>query len=117
MNQSELAKRWGKTRQYVSKLFNEDKRINFTIETMCELAHQLNRRLAIQVLEPNQVAYVMRCAVASHSSANPIVEWEEGTSFKGDLAHLPSPIEFEPSGITVPVKSSFPNELVPAVAA
>jgi transcriptional regulator with XRE-family HTH domain len=55
-SQSELARRWGKTRQYVSKLFNEDKRVNFTIETMCEMAHQVGLRLDLCVLMPDQTA-------------------------------------------------------------
>jgi transcriptional regulator with XRE-family HTH domain len=48
-NQTQLAQRWGKTRQYVSKLFREDKRVNFTIETMSSLAGLLGRRLELQV--------------------------------------------------------------------
>src|SRR2546421_12527691 len=59
-NQTEIAKRWGKTRQYVSKLVNEDKRVNFTIETMCEFAHLVGRVFDIQVLRPNEIAHVIR---------------------------------------------------------
>jgi transcriptional regulator with XRE-family HTH domain len=58
-NQNQLALRWGKSRQYVSKLFNEDKRVNFTIETMAELAHLLGRRLEIQVLSPGESCHVV----------------------------------------------------------
>lgn len=42
-SQSQLAQRWGKTRQYVSQLFNENSRLNFTIETMAELGHLSQR--------------------------------------------------------------------------
>lgn len=62
--QSALARRWNHSRQYVSKLFREDKKVNFTIETLCELAHLLNRRIAIEVLREDEVAHVMRCATA-----------------------------------------------------
>ncbi|HZM01732.1 MAG TPA: helix-turn-helix transcriptional regulator [Candidatus Saccharimonadales bacterium] len=50
VSQTELAKRWGKSRQYLSKLLSENRRVNFTIETMCEFAGLLNRRLDIKVL-------------------------------------------------------------------
>src|SRR4029077_1960435 len=43
-NQTQLALRWGKSRQYVSKLFNEDRRVNFTLETMSSLAQLLGCR-------------------------------------------------------------------------
>ncbi len=58
VNQTELANRWGKTRQYLSKLLNEDRRVNFTIETMCEVAHLLNRRVDVRVVRPSEVAPV-----------------------------------------------------------
>lgn len=63
--QSNLAKRWNCSRQYVSKLFNEDKKVNFTIETLCEIAHLLNRRVAIEVLREDEVSHIVRC-VATH---------------------------------------------------
>jgi transcriptional regulator with XRE-family HTH domain len=59
--QSDLARRWNRSRQYVSKLFHEDKKVNFTVETLCELAHLLNRRVAIEVLREDEVAHVVRC--------------------------------------------------------
>jgi transcriptional regulator with XRE-family HTH domain len=69
--QSGLARRWNRSRQYVSKLFREDKKVNFTIETLCELAHLLNRRVAIEVLREDEVAHVMRC-VATHRQIEPL---------------------------------------------
>lgn len=59
--QAEVARVWGKTRQYLSKLLNEDKRVNFTVETLCELAHMLNRHIDLQVLREDEVVHVMRC--------------------------------------------------------
>ena len=64
-SQSDLAKRLGKSRQYLSKLLNEDKRVNFTIETMCEVAHHLGRRLEILVLRPHEVATVASCLTSN----------------------------------------------------
>jgi transcriptional regulator with XRE-family HTH domain len=46
---AKLADKLGKSRQYVQKLFNEDKRVNFTIDTMCEIAHALDRRVYFHV--------------------------------------------------------------------
>jgi hypothetical protein len=59
-NQNKLAARWAKTRQYVSKLLNEDRCVNFTIETMCEFAHLVNRRIDIQVVRLSEAAHVIR---------------------------------------------------------
>jgi transcriptional regulator with XRE-family HTH domain len=69
--QSALALRWNCSRQYVSKLFNQDRKVNFTIETLCELAHLLKRRVAIEVLRENEVAHVMRC-VPMHREIEPL---------------------------------------------
>ena len=78
-NQNQLAQRWGKSRQYVSKLFNEDKRVNFTIETMAELAHLLGRRLVLQVLSPGEHGYVMRCQPTRDRFVMPEDEWDKPT--------------------------------------
>jgi len=51
---STLADRLGKTRQYIQKLFNEDKRVNFTIETLCTVAHALGRRVHMHVYRENE---------------------------------------------------------------
>ena len=60
-SQSAIAHTWGKSRQYVGKLLNEDRRVNFTIETMCEVAHLLNRTIDIPVLRKNELSQVIRC--------------------------------------------------------
>lgn len=79
-SQSDLARRWGKTRQYVSKLFNEDERVNFTIETMCEMAHQVGLRVDIQTLRPNQMAQVITCATTRHTIVHPESCWAKSLS-------------------------------------
>ena len=50
--QSQVAASWGKSRQYLSKVLNEDRRVNFTVETMTQLAHVVGRRLRVTVEEP-----------------------------------------------------------------
>jgi len=62
--QSDVARAWGKSRQYLHKLLNEDKRVNFTVDTLCELAHLLNRRIAVMVLRENEYARVMTKAAS-----------------------------------------------------
>ena len=42
--QSSLAERLGCTRQYLNKLLSEDRRVNFTLDTICSLAHLTGRR-------------------------------------------------------------------------
>lgn len=51
---SSLATRWGKTRQYVSRIFDVNERTNFTIETIVEAADLLGLRVTVQVHRPNQ---------------------------------------------------------------
>lgn len=56
---STLAERLGKTRQYIQKLFDEDKRVNFTIETLCTVAHALGRRIHLLVYRENELPVVI----------------------------------------------------------
>ena len=67
-NQTHLAQRWGKSRQYVSKLFREDKRVNFTIETMSTLAHLLGCHLELRVTAANNAASLPAAAPAQTSA-------------------------------------------------
>lgn len=43
--------KWGKRRQYVGRIMNEDARVNFTLETMCEMLSLVGKRLTIQAVE------------------------------------------------------------------
>jgi ribosome-binding protein aMBF1 (putative translation factor) len=47
LSKSALAKMWGKTRQYIAKILDEDAKINFTIETMVEISHHCGLELKI----------------------------------------------------------------------
>lgn len=53
-NQSAFAKRWGKTRQYVSRIFNLDVQTNFTIDTIAEAAQLLGMRVTVKIHRPEQ---------------------------------------------------------------
>lgn len=49
-----LAERLGKTRQYIQKLFSEDKRVNFTVDTLCAVAHALGRRVHLHICREHE---------------------------------------------------------------
>lgn len=51
---STLAERLGKSRQYIQKLFSEDRRVNFTIETLCSVAHALGQRIHLHVYHEHE---------------------------------------------------------------
>lgn len=57
LTQSELARRWGKTRQYLNKILDEDGRVNFTIETMVELAMLVGKRLRLELEDCAEFAF------------------------------------------------------------
>lgn len=61
LTQSEVARKWGRSRQYLHKLLNEDKRVNFTVDTMVELAMLLGRRIEMHVFKKEEAAHVLRC--------------------------------------------------------
>lgn len=57
---SELARRWGKSRQYLSKLLNEDQRVNYTVDTMVEVMHHLGRKVDVRFLRADEETVVVR---------------------------------------------------------
>lgn len=61
ISRSELAKRCGKSRQYLSKLLKEDKRVNYTIDTMVNVMHHLGRRVEVHYPRVNEVTKVIHC--------------------------------------------------------
>lgn len=86
--QSDLARRWNRTRQYVSKLFNEDRKVNFTIETLCELAHLLNRRVSIDVLREDEIAHVVRVVPAQREVETLAAHWGGPSTRRAPLDDL-----------------------------
>jgi len=60
ITQNALADRMGKSRQYLNKVLDQDRRVNFTIETMAEISTALKRRLFIRVLGPTETATIFR---------------------------------------------------------
>jgi transcriptional regulator with XRE-family HTH domain len=67
LSQSEVARKWGRSRQYLHKLLNEDKRVNFTVDTMVELAMLLGRRIEMHVFKQSEAAHVLRCVIRQPS--------------------------------------------------
>jgi plasmid maintenance system antidote protein VapI len=50
VSKSELGRRMGKSRQQISTLLDEDKKNNFTIETMAKISVALGRKLIVRML-------------------------------------------------------------------
>lgn len=53
INRSELARRIGKSRQYVQKLLDEDARVSFTLKTITSILFALDKRLKLGVEDAN----------------------------------------------------------------
>lgn len=53
INRSELARRIGKSRQYVQKLLNEDARVSFTLKTITNVLFALEKRLKLGIEDAN----------------------------------------------------------------
>lgn len=60
LSKNALAGRMGKTRQYLGKVLNQDRRVNFTIDSMANIATSLDRRLYVRVLGRNEVPTIFR---------------------------------------------------------
>lgn len=54
LNGAMLAERIGKSRQYVSKVLNEDSRVNFTVETLAEFSAALNLQLCLRMVPDSE---------------------------------------------------------------
>lgn len=63
VTQSELARRIGKSRQYVSRLLNES--ANFTLETIAELSCALGQRVTVKMYTPGESVVVLPSRDAS----------------------------------------------------
>lgn len=59
LSQADLARRWGRSRQFLSNLLNEDRRINFSIETMVALGLVLGRKVEIRMIKPQKPSFVV----------------------------------------------------------
>lgn len=61
INQNELAKRCGKSRQALSKQLDTEKPGNFSIDTMVELMHHLGRRVELHYPRNSEETMVIHC--------------------------------------------------------
>ncbi|MCX7044299.1 MAG: helix-turn-helix transcriptional regulator [Candidatus Sumerlaeota bacterium] len=59
ITKSELARRLGKSRQYVNKILREDKTVNFTVETMAAICCALGRKLDVQMMRLDERIMIM----------------------------------------------------------
>lgn len=61
LNANQFARKWGKSRQYVSKLLKTEKGKNFTIDTLVEAMGLLGRRVEIHYPKHGVVTHVLHC--------------------------------------------------------
>jgi transcriptional regulator with XRE-family HTH domain len=61
LTKSEVARRMKCSRQNLNRLLNEDSAVNFTIETMSNLASATARRIEILVVGENEFAHIVKC--------------------------------------------------------
>lgn len=84
MSASALAAKIGKSRQYVSKILSEDRRVNFTIESLAEFSAALDLQLCLRLLPASERMVFIRTVTApvSQTSANDFPEPDDGMIFR-----------------------------------
>ncbi len=60
LTQSELASRLDKSRQYLHGILIQNRKVNFTIDTMVRISQALGRRFYINMLSQGEAAHVVR---------------------------------------------------------
>ncbi len=82
MSQSQLAKSWGKDRQYISSILNTEKPKNFTLKTVAELSMKVGLRVKLE-FEPLYTASV----------AGRFLHFDQGVSALSSMEELFSTIK------------------------
>lgn len=95
MTRNALAGKIGKSRQYVSKILDEDRRVNFTIDSLAEFSAALGVELCLRMLpESERILFIRKLA--------PPVEIARADQFPDESAAdpvVPEPGEFVPRNI------------------
>ena len=95
MTRNALAGKIGKSRQYVSKILDEDRRVNFTIDSLAEFSAALGIQLCLRMLpESERILFIRRLA--------PPVEIACADQFPDESimdSAMPEPGEFVPRNI------------------
>lgn len=98
---SKLARKWGKSRQYLSKILDEDKRVNFTVDTIAEIMAVLGRRVEMHFPKKGEHTMVIHCLREEPDYA----QWT-GRPIKADAL----PNQFTPSeNAGTRTKGVYPN--------
>lgn len=80
MSKNALAEKIGTSRQYLSKILDEDRRVNFTIETLAELAAALELQLCVRLLPASErMIFLRKITVSAH--VEPAGEFPEQVDF------------------------------------
>lgn len=87
INGATLAGRIGKTRQYVSKVLDEDRRVNFTVETLAEFSAALNLQLCLRMVPDSEHMLFIRrlSAPVTLTSADQFPDEESEESITPDV--------------------------------
>lgn len=80
LTKNALAGKIGKSRQYLGKILDEDARVNFTIETLAELAAALKLQLCVRLLPANERMLFMR-KITLPTHVEPVGEFPEPQNF------------------------------------
>lgn len=95
MTRNALAGKIGKSRQYVSKILDEDRRVNFTIDSLAEFSAVLGVQLCLRMLpESERILFIRKLA--------PPVEIARADQFPDESivdSAMPEPGEFVPRNI------------------
>lgn len=76
LNRNTLAAKLGKTRQYIGKILDEERRANFTIDTLAELSTALGVKLHVRMLPENEHMIFVRGLTVT-TKVEPIAEFPD----------------------------------------
>lgn len=94
---AQVADRLGKSRQYIQKLFDEDKRVNFTVDTLCAVAHALGRRVHLHVCKDGEEPMILTSRKSITRDWPPATKhrtatvWGEVAAFRPSLSVISTP--------------------------
>ena len=80
LTKNALAKKIGTSRQYLSKVLDRDRRVNFTIETLAELAAAMKLQLCVRLLPSSErMLFLRKVTVPAH--VEPVGEFPDQQEF------------------------------------
>lgn len=93
LTQAQLADSMGKSRQYINRFFDEDRKRNYTIDTMVEIMHHLGVNVRLEFGYHDDV--VMKSSLNVHPNIGQFVHWGDGRRAVGAPADVYKESEVE----------------------